>query len=83
MFLPPKLIIRFVAPDGCYSLDGMRVRVASGYGEGSLVDEISKGTVTPLDTEKLRADLYKASTHQEAQDFIISLPHVRRAPCGV
>ncbi len=80
MFWLPKISVQFVDQDGCYVQQGIRVRAAPGHGQGSLSDEMTKGIMTPLDSEETREALCKGNPEKSA--FIRSLPSARIVPCS-
>lgn len=76
----PKVTVRFVSIDGCYYWHGVRVRAASGHGVGSLSDEVTRGIVTPLDSEDTRKALCRARSDIAA--YVLALPTARIVPCS-
>lgn len=71
---PSTVVVQFVEPDGTYRLCGVRVRCAPGNEDGSLIDEMARGVVTPLAPDsrhELRAAFYR---NAEALRFIDALP---------
>lgn len=73
----PSIVVQYVGRDGCYVLNGVRVRCAAGHGEGSLRDEHGRGISTPLASEEDRDTVLSCLSTPEMRGFVESLLAVR------
>lgn len=72
--------VQFIDHDGCYLLQGIRVRVAPGNGPGSIDDEFERGVTTPLASEKDRKMCSDLASRMDMRKFINSLPVAKLVP---
>ena len=73
----PRIVVQYVGRDGCYVMNGVRVRCAPGNGAGSLRDEFASGIRTPFASEKDRHDLSGSVSGPKLKEFVRSLPAAR------
>lgn len=78
-----RLVLRVIGSDGCYRVQGLRVRAARGNGEGSLDDEMARGVVTPLHGDEGRRTCLGLCSGPDLRGFIRSLPVARPEPLPV
>ncbi len=69
--------VQFVASDGTYRKQGLRIRAGPGNGEGSLHDEFERGVRTPLAGDQARRMVLACVTNPELKAFVRSLPIAR------
>ena len=75
--------IQLVGRDGCFMMDGVRVRAAPGWHEeqGSLADEADRGVRTPLAGEGARREVLGCCA-PEHFELVASLPVAVVMPDG-
>lgn len=74
--------VQLVPPDGTIVRNGLRVRLAPGVGEGSLVDEYFWDVKTPLLGDEVRDELLRTVNRDALAAFVRALPVARVRPKG-
>ncbi len=78
-----SLRMQVIGRDGCYVMNGLRVRAAAGCRDrngkpvpGSIWDEISRGVITPLAERKALADV-RNGVSSEHKAYVRNLPIIQ------